>query len=517
MGKIKIATAIDIGSSAVRMHISQWDGKKIVELDRLEKPSVIGKEAFSTGYISYETVSTLSEALSGFSEKAHEYGITNIQVTASTALREASNQAYILDHLATRNNLDVRVLEDSEVSALIMNAMKGSENPESSRVLHVYGGTGTIDFELVQDGKTLLAHSIGTGLLKLTEMMREAADFSSYAETMQEQYLHIHLQRGNRIQDLFEADAIVFGAADLQPFYRMSGIAASDGAGRIPGELLLQLYESHHRMSLDQIGRQYGIDAEQAGFLLAILSLLTILMRLTGVGKIALKEINLADAMLGLMLQPGERRRYNESLKAGTIAAAMDLAARYGCDLVHSRYVADTSLQLFQELKGLHGLTKKHSHYLQVACILHEAGYSTNSALKIDSASFNLVRDVYMYGLCRRETLLCASIIAPHNLSGIAHVTSVADMLSREEALFTAKLHAIMRLTDILDYSHRQKGRICDVTLEGTRLVIGIRVCEDFTLEQLMFRQGQALFEEVFGITPELRITRVTAQQEDET
>ena len=464
MSKSKIAAVIDIGSSAVRLHISQWNGHKVTSLDKLEKPTQIGKEVFSTGYISFDTVRSLSAILGGFCEKAREYGITSIHTIASTALREASNQAYILDHLLTRNKIDVQVLEDTEVSALLIGALKNEDYSKTKKTLLVYGGTGTTDFELIGGEEIILAHSIQTGLLKIAEMLNEAADFSRHIDCMAEEYLNTFLMRKNRIQDLFKADGILFGAADIQPLCRLFGVDSECAAINIENKKVLEIYETYRSVSVPQICHKYGLHMQQGEILYAMLTFLTALLHITKSKKLACAQISLADAMLNLILTPGARRRYDESLRTGAITSALDLAARYCSDMNHCGYVAGVALTLFEKLRKGFGFFKKQNLFLNIACLLHESGHYTNCD-DMQEASFDLVKDAHIYGLCSRETLLTANIIAPQSLLGVARSAPRASMLNDEEVLFAAKMHALLHLSDTLDFSHKQKAKLLGVKL----------------------------------------------------
>ena len=496
MQKNKIAAAIDIGSSIVRMHISQWDGHNIITLDKLEKPTQIGKEVFSTGHISFDTVRELSTVLSGFCDKAREYGITSVHTISSTAMREASNQAYILDHLMTRNKLEVRVLEDTEVSSLLLDAMKNKDYAPTEKTLFVYGGTGTTDFELIKNTEIAFAHSIQTGLLKIAEMLRDASEFSKHVEQMAEEYLDTFLTRENRLQDLWKANSIVFGAPDLAPLYEFCGIKPEDNAANIPVKAFME-----------KTGQQ-GLLTLQGELLYSMITLLSVLLRLTRAKKLFCTEINLADAMLDLILRPGAKKSHGESLRAGAISAAFDLAARYHCDIKHCEHVTRMALRIFEKLRKPFGFIKKQDLLLHIACILHESGHYANSD-NVAESSFNLIKDAQIYGLCSRDALITANIIAPQSLLGVTRNVVRGGVLDGDDVLFAAKMHAILYLTDALDYSRKQKAKLSDVFIEDDCLVISVQIREDFTLEQWLFKESAVLFKEIFGIEPKLRINNV--------
>ena len=60
------AAVIEIGSSAVRMRVSQLKHGEIEMLDSLEYPVFFGHEVFTTGRISFESLRQLSSILTKF-------------------------------------------------------------------------------------------------------------------------------------------------------------------------------------------------------------------------------------------------------------------------------------------------------------------------------------------------------------------------------------------------------------------------------------------------------------------
>jgi exopolyphosphatase/guanosine-5'-triphosphate,3'-diphosphate pyrophosphatase len=212
--------------------------------------------------------------------------------------------------------------------------------------------------------------------------------------------------------------------------------------------------------------------------------------------------------MLNLVLTPGARRGYNANLKAGAITSALDLAARYHCDMRHSDHVTNIALKLFEKLRKRFSFSLKQNLLLTIACILHESGHFTNSNDALES-SFDLVKDAHIYGLNSRETLLAANIIVPQSLLGVTNNTQRMSNLDDDEVLFAAKMHAILHLADSLDYSQKQKAKLLSVILDEDRLIISVQIHEDFSLEQLMFKESALLFQEIFGIAPRLKINNI--------
>ena len=505
---VKAVACIEIGSNGTRMHISQWDGNNIVSLDRLERTTHMGQEVFATGYISFETIRELSGILEGFCAVAREYQVTRIYTVATTALREAVNKAYVLDHIAIQNGLEVQVLEDSQANVFLFSAMEERRGNSKGTELMVFGGTGTIDFALRQNGKTLFTHSMHTGLIKINQMLREASEFSSHTDLVAREYIQTFFARSNRMEDLLQAGSIVFGLGDMRPLLTIFEISAE--GGELDRETILETYETYHHLSLEQIAARHRLNMEQSGTVFAALSLLAVLLESSAVKRVRFVQVNLVDAMLSLYLRPDARREYNRELRESIRTSAVDLSRRYRCDLRHASQVSAHALTLYDKLRKLHGLSKRQSLLLETACILHECGQYTNTS-DTQEASFDLVKDAQIYGLGSGETLLAANIISPQNLLGLSQRRSRQQLLQDEDMMFAAKMHAILHLADALDFSHKQKAVITGVEQksETMTLEISVRIQEAFTLEQLMFRQGAELFQEIFGLTPVLNIESI--------
>ena len=69
-----------------------------------------------------------------------------------------------------------------------------------------------------------------------------------------------------------------------------------------------------------------------------------------------------------------------------------------------------------------------------------------------------------------------------------------------------SKLSAIFRLANALDKSHRGKLRNLKVSLDEDRVLIRAESAVNTLLEQWDFEESAGVFQEVFGLSPELSI-----------
>lgn len=495
---VKVAAAIDIGSSVVRMQIAQWNGKTLSTLEELERGIHMGQEVFTAGRISFETVRTLSGILEEFTELAKEYGPTRIQAVATTALREADNQALVLDRIRIRNRLDISVLDEVEVNSLIFDAMLRERAPKAGKTLIVYAGTGTIGLALREGEQISFTHSMETGLLKIMEMLRSVTEQTRRFDQVTREYLDRYLAPLLEMADFSVVDGLIFNNGYMEPLLSLFGAVEQGRGVTLKAEEIRAVWAEHRVLSLHQIASRYSMSSEDGGMLYATLALLDGLLEMTGASRVLCSRARLTDALVGIALLPRARRSYRESMTEGTIATTFAISSHYHSDRNHILHQLNIAFALFESLRRLHGLSPRQHILLQVACILHEIGEYTNTK-NPQLTSADLVKNMQIYGLSSHETRLVAHMLLPGGFPDELP-------LSGEDELFVAKMHALLQLADALDASHLQKAAVERIELVENRLEIHLRSNADFTLEWWMFQQAAPLLRETFGIDPELYV-----------
>ena len=127
----KVAAVIDIGSSDVKMQISQVKNKEIIPLDTLEYPLKLGHEVFNYGKISFECLRELSHILTGYSNVMKEYGVDQYKVVGTTALREAQNKEFIQEE-------QLRIAEELLEKVAIIGRTHGISYEQMANILKLF-------------------------------------------------------------------------------------------------------------------------------------------------------------------------------------------------------------------------------------------------------------------------------------------------------------------------------------------------------------------------------------------
>ncbi|HSE41141.1 MAG TPA: hypothetical protein VLH08_10295, partial [Acidobacteriota bacterium] len=173
-----VIAAIDVGSSAIRMEISEVrpDGS-LRTLENLSKGVSLGKDTFTTGHLYEETIQTACQALAEFANVMKTYGVTRYRAIATSAVREASNSDMFLDRAFMRSGLEVEVIDGSEENRLtyiaIENSLRGILDLQSSNALIVEVGGGSTDISYLQKGETNYSGTFALGAVRMRQAIIE--------------------------------------------------------------------------------------------------------------------------------------------------------------------------------------------------------------------------------------------------------------------------------------------------------------------------------------------------------
>ena len=500
-----VAAVIDIGSSVLSMEVAQAGPGEPMELDYLEYPVNLGYETFTHGKVSFKTTLEVAKALEGFTVAARQYGVEDgaIRITATTALREASNASYVLDQLKNKTGLNIEVLEDGQEMALIfkevMRRMSEKGLDLVKPFMMAYIGTGSVGIAAVRDGSVFFARNIRVGSLKLSQMLGETGERTPRFYAILEEYLSALTRLLRDQMQAYRPGRFIVCGKEIELIASLVRTADRDGMLTIDRRNLSALYDDIKQLSPAQVSQKFGLREEQGEVLLPSLAIYMTLSEFTNSGEVLSPGVVLVDSILYELLYPKEAREWNLKYDEGIAASAWEMARHYQADANHAAAVEKFSLLIFDSLKKVHGFSHRERRLLQAAAILHDIGKFVNSKYH-DVYACHLLLDANIIGLSRSEMALVANIARYH--SGSVPSMSHAEWaeLMPQERLTAAKLAAILRLADSLDRSHLQKIQDIDIRQKDNELVITGRTNRDTVLEEWTFGYKSEFFTEVFGL-----------------
>lgn len=516
----KVAAVIDIGSSDVKMQISQVQNKEIIPLSTLEYPLRLGHEVFNYGKISFECLRELSHILAGYKTVMQEYGVDNYRVVGTTALREAQNKEFILDQLFIQNHMTVEIYDDNQEKSLIYsaivkslksmefpsdNAAKDRETEKTDNMLLSYIGTGSIGISLFDGSNIFFTQNISTGSLKLHDVLSGVQEYTDDFAIVVDEYLDAIFGRIQMPMPYQQISGLVLTGNEMDRIAQFCDAELIDGNYKIKAKTLTVLYQTIRLMPLEKIALKFQLSEEEAEMLYSSLAIYTKLLKFTEADYVIAPKVDLWDTLIQQILIQKHAKNELEETRSYALACAQTVSNRYQCNRAHSLYLMDIVSSIYDKIRPLHGLTPDNKLLLEVACVLHDCGYFANSKYHLNS-NVDIIKYTDIYGLTEKSTLIVAYIARFNESETPNYKDEEFAFLKGSEKIIALKLAAIFRLANALDKSHKQKLQCIKVRLEEDKLVVTAKSNENTRLEHWAFEKCSLFFKEVFGVHPVLMI-----------
>ncbi|MDR1558620.1 MAG: HD domain-containing protein [Clostridiales bacterium] len=506
--RIELAAVIDIGSSELRLKSAQFSKTRIKYLESLIYPLALGRDTFNTGKIGFDKVDKACEIIRNFMMIIHEYGITNIRVVATTAVREATNTDYFLDQVKIKTGLNIIVMDDMEEKLYIYKLLtRLLKDDVKNSALMVHIGSGNIGLSAMESGRIQFTQNIKVGSLRISELFGDIQEYSSEFYVVLEEYLHSFTDMLETVIPENNKHFVVSGT-EITGASELIGASKKGVFHMIPKDKFLEFYQEIKLKTTERAAEDYRISAEKAEVLFPAMCIFHNLLRFTQAEKIIASEVTLSDAILYEMLCPQEFAAINKDFGKNTLLSAMALAKK--CDAMESHYkqVENFAVKIFDKMKKLHGLGPREKLLLQTAAILHDIGKFINLSHHYRH-SYDMITGSDITGLNQLETEIVANLAMYHAHRAPGPLDNNYTKLDLSTRVLVSKLTAILRIADALDRGHTQKFSEIDVRITDEELMVIISTNENIDLEQWSFKDKGAFFEEVFGIKAVIRQKKV--------
>lgn len=504
---LKRFASIDVGSFEIELGIYELSkGGGIHLVDNVRHVIALGSDTYQNGEISFPLVQELTAVLKDFTRIIAEYRCEACRAIATSAMREATNSAIVLDQIKTRTGLSVQILSNAEQRMLVLKALAACGERfdalarEGAAVVEV--GFGSMQVSLYETGTMRSTQNLRLGALRLRDTLQQlnsARDDREHIlqETVAHEldiYEHLHL-RGRRVRHMIAVgDPIrvlydkIMRAEHLNP--EQENFADID---RMEG-----LYQYVIARTDAELEETLDLNPATTGVLLPAAVLYQRMAETVGAEKVWFPGTRLIDGVAADYAFEKQLVRRTHDFDADILAAVQELATRYGERTMHRRYTVGCALQIFDALKKAQGFTARDRLLLEIAATLHHCGRFLNMGSASDSSG-DIIRATEIVGLSSEEHALIVQILRNED-----------EIFGRSDTpLQAAKFAAVIRLANAMDRSAKQKAGAYRIRLrEDSTLLVTTDFSGDMTLERLSFQQCIPSFSNVFGISPVFRQRR---------
>lgn len=505
----KLFAIIHIGSEQVTLQISEFTS--LNDLRVIEKTSrevFLGEETFKTGRISFTTSGQLCSLLRGYKRLLNEYGVKDYRVIATTALREAENQHYVVDQIRTRTGLDLEVVDMLQeiyfkYVALYHTIRKHQIERLGEALLFVDISSGGLGFTLLKDGVIHYQQNIHIGALRIKESFDKNQRESIHFHQALSEYIYSSIENVKRELACHKIKYLVTSGNENHLLLQMLDRTSSDSLTLIGRNEFHALYEKISALNLPQLMKTFRLVENKAEMAVPTIVLYNQILSITNAPEIIFPDAQLVDGVTLLHAAEKTEDPFIEVLEEQTLSLARNLGEKYHYELAHSKAVESISLRLFDAMIPLQGLPARDRFLLQVAAILHDIGKYVNLRRHY-FFSYRLILSSDILGFSEREKEVIANIAHYHSKGTPSDLDVNFTKLNRDEKVKVAKLASLIRMADSIDRSHKQKSGDCSVRLHGDTLEVTVTPIDNFSLEQWTFEDKADFFEHVNGVRPVL-------------
>jgi len=292
--------AVDIGSNAIRLLIQET--RSTIKGEALEKVAItrvpvrLGADTFSTGAISDTRQEQLKKALMAFRYLMELYEVDQFRACATSALREANNNAQIVERLYNETGINVEILSGDEEAELIFKNFYDSGISALQNALFVDVGGGSTELTLIVNGERKMSKSFQLGTVR---MLTQANHSDAWCEV--EQWIKAEINTSEKL-------VAIGTGGNINTLFKLQGKKANE---KISWRNIKFQYETIKALSYEQRISQLKLKPDRADVIVPACEIYLRIMEMASIEEMVVPKIGLAD---GIIIDLYERWKKNGRL-----------------------------------------------------------------------------------------------------------------------------------------------------------------------------------------------------------
>ncbi|MEA3166485.1 MAG: exopolyphosphatase / guanosine-5-triphosphate,3-diphosphate pyrophosphatase [Thermoplasmata archaeon] len=495
--------AIDVGSNGIRCVAAEFqdaEHAKVILQDRA--PVRLGHTVFQAGAIDRESMEAALTALKAFRRQLDALEVHQVRAVATSAVREAANQAEFLMRARREAKVKVDVIHGAEEARLVYAAVSHRIPMGKEPWMLMDLGGGSVEVSLADARGIRWSETHPMGAVRLLEEFESCKGDAKRFQTLIADTVGTLRIAGAKGRSPVGLAAT---GGNIEELARLAGLKDDEGKTAVLEVKLLR--ETVHKVAkLDTKERveKLGLRPDRADVIVPAGLVYEQVAKLAGLDAIhvpyvGLKEGVLHDLVDGLAVHTDPKARKETQVLDASVA----LGHRYQFDEEHGVHVSRLALSLFDQLQPRHHLKPIDRSILQAAAVLHDIGRFVGDE-KHHKHSYYLVSQADVPGLAEHEVELAAQVARYHRKKEPSAKHTPFAALTPADQRRVTQLSAILRVADALDREHRQAVQSVKVHRKGGATVLRVKGEGSLTLEQWALDAKGGLFCRVFDTTLEL-------------
>jgi exopolyphosphatase/guanosine-5'-triphosphate,3'-diphosphate pyrophosphatase len=295
---LKLA-AIDIGSNAARLLIAdvvEYSNSKpeFIKTVLVRVPLRLGFDVFEKGEISAKKIEQLCKTIKAYRLLLDVYGIKHLKACATSAMRDASNAAQVLQRVKEETGVSVKIISGEEEATLIYENHVADYMDSKESYLYIDVGGGSTELTFFSDGELVFKKSFNIGTIRLLKDQVKDSDWNEMKDFLRQQTRGHHhvtaIGSGGNINKVFNLSKRKEG----KPLHL---------------DLLKEYYKEFSELTLEQRMQQFRLREDRADVIVPALQVYMNAMRWADAEEIYVPKIGLADGLIHTLYdEVGERK-----------------------------------------------------------------------------------------------------------------------------------------------------------------------------------------------------------------
>ena len=482
----------DIGSNSIKVRVVEFRGPLRKTLFESRYPIRLGASSFGGGAVTADDISATVAAFEEASAMARSLGVERSRVVATSALREASNSAQLVEAVRAATGWDIDIISGAEEAHLVARGLHTEMQRDAHNLVIDIGGGST---ELITTRVNLEVdglQSLRLGAVRLAQMIKMSDPPTKRQVGVLEAAVESAMDAGH-LPAVPRGSHVIGLAGVVRSILEVKLARGGEANQLVSFKELERMIRAGQEMTHEQMQSTFGIDLRRAQIFLPGAMILRGIMRYYGIARVTVSMGGLRDGLLLEML---------DDLTGGLVHSEDVLVRRigekYGFDTAHAEHVTYLASEIFDQLVDLHGLKEEHRKVLRIAAMLHDIGRFISYSSHHKHGHY-LVMNEEIPGLLPPDQKLVAALVRYHRKALPSETHPEFAGLSKEARLVLEPLAAMLRLADALDRQHRRLVTGVQLTTKGEKveMVVSARLPAD--LELAAVGQKADMFQKVFG------------------
>ena len=289
--KVKKLAAIDIGSNAIRILISnvvQVEGEHPVFMksEMIRVPIRLGEDSFTVGEISPKNIKRVVKAMKAFKLIMKINGVKNYMACATSALRESNNADELIAKVKKKAGIKIELIDGKKEAEIISYTTILADQGHNSNYLYVDVGGGSTEFSVLKSGKRIVSKSFKAGTVR---MINNMVNDKVWLEI--EKWIKINTKGIEKIQ-------LLGSGGNINKVFKLSNI--KDGNPLTYFNLNF-FYQDLKKLSYEERILRYNLNLDRADVILPALEIYLKALKWSGATKVFVPKIGLSDGMIKMM------------------------------------------------------------------------------------------------------------------------------------------------------------------------------------------------------------------------